>query len=156
MNLYGLTLLCCMFFAMTEVQCFVLMHLNSGWDLYTASDALPRALLDPEIGSSYAVNESAWQKALGTTKERWNWLEEGTTGTELNNGGFGAYPGPFGPNVAAAIQNNSQEESINRPELDIFGLAMLGGGRVFGVAHLFGMLKIHLHQVLDVRHQDTC
>jgi hypothetical protein len=113
--------------------------LNSGWDLYSASDALPHALLDPEIGSSYSVKETAWQKAVGTTKERWNWLEEGTTATELHNGGSGAYPGPFGPDVTAILQGENTGESIRRPELDIFGLAMLGGGRVFGVAHLFGM-----------------
>ncbi|KAJ5990773.1 hypothetical protein N7522_010980 [Penicillium canescens] len=103
-----------------------------------ASDALPHALLDPEIGSSYSVKETAWQKAIGTTKERWNWLEEGTTATELLNGGSGAYPGPFGPDVTAILQGENTGESIRRPELDIFGLAMLGGGRVFGVAHLFG------------------
>jgi hypothetical protein len=143
MNLYGLTLLCCMLFVMTNSERIVLMRLHSGWDLYTASDALPRALLDPEIGSSYSVNQSAWQKAVGTTKERWNWLEEGTSGTELKNAELGAYPGPFGPEVTAAIQSNDGRESIPRPELDIFGLAMLGGGRVFGVAHLFGMLTIH-------------
>lgn len=116
------------------------MRVNSGWDLYTASDALPHALLDPKIGSSYSVKESAWQRAVGTTKERWNWLEEGTTSTELQNGGgSGAYLGPFGPDIAAAIQRTGGEETLRRPELDIFGLAMLGGGRVFGVAHLYGM-----------------
>ncbi|KAJ5476098.1 hypothetical protein N7475_001827 [Penicillium sp. IBT 31633x] len=108
-----------------------------GWDLYSASDALPRSLLDPEIGFSYSVKESAWQKAVGTTQERWNWLEEGTTPSELEKGGYGAYPGAFGPEVTSALQSKDQDESIRRPELGIFGLAMLGGGRVFGVAHLF-------------------
>jgi hypothetical protein len=139
MSLYELILLCCMCFTMQKVALTMLISLNSGWDLYSASDALPHALLDPEIGSSYSVKETAWQKAIGTTKERWNWLEEGTTATELHNGGSGAYPGPFGPDVTAILQGENTGESIRRPELDIFGLAMLGGGRVFGVAHLFGM-----------------
>ncbi|KAJ5892735.1 hypothetical protein N7504_009426 [Penicillium tannophilum] len=124
-----------------------------GWDLYTASDALPHALLDPKIGSSYSVKESAWQRAVGTTKERWNWLEEGTTSTKLQNGGgSGAYPGPFGPDIAAAIQRTGGEETLRRPELDIFGLAMLGGGRVFGVAHLydFPWASLGKAQVVDV------
>ncbi|KAF4229636.1 hypothetical protein CNMCM6457_006269 [Aspergillus fumigatiaffinis] len=123
-----------------------------GWDLYSASDALPCALLDSEIGSSYSVKETAWQKAVGTTKERWNWLEEGVTATELRNGRSGAYPGPFGPDVTAALQGTSEEQSIRRPELDIFGLAMLGGGRVFGVAHLFDFpwASLGKAQVVDV------
>lgn len=78
---------------------------------------------------------------MGTTKERWTWLEEGVTATELRNGGSGtsaSYPGPFGPEVTAALQGKNDVDSFRRPELDIFGLAMLGGGRVFGVAHLFG------------------
>ncbi|KAG2419142.1 hypothetical protein HFD88_002246 [Aspergillus terreus] len=126
-----------------------------GWDLYSASDALPRALLDPEIGTSYSVKETAWQKAVGTTKERWTWLEEGVTATELINGGSGtsaSYPGPFGPEVTAALQGKSDVDSFRRPELDIFGLAMLGGGRVFGVAHLFDFpwASLGKAQVVDV------
>ena len=29
---------------------------------------------------------------------------------------------------------------VNRPELEVFGLAMLGGGMVFGAAHPYGEL----------------
>jgi hypothetical protein len=121
----------------------VLICPNSGWDLYSASDALPHTLLDPEVGSSYSVKETAWQKAVGTTKERWNWLEEDTAATQLNSSMSGAYLGAFGPDVAVALQGKGEGEPIRRPELDIFGLAMLGGGRVFGVAHLFGILTSH-------------
>jgi hypothetical protein len=138
-------LLCCMFFATKEAArtVSVLICPNSGWDLYSASDALPHTLLDPEVGSSYSVKETAWQKAVGTTKERWNWLEEDTAATQLNSSMSGAYLGAFGPDVAVALQGKGEGEPIRRPELDIFGLAMLGGGRVFGVAHLFGILTSH-------------
>ncbi|KAL4890073.1 S-adenosyl-L-methionine-dependent methyltransferase [Aspergillus ambiguus] len=123
-----------------------------GWDLYSASDALPRALLDPKIGPSYSVRETAWQEAVGTTKERWNWLEESVTAADLKNGTSGAYPGPFGPYVMAALQDRKEGESGRRPELDIFGLAMLGGGRVFGVAHLFDFpwASLGKAQIVDV------
>ncbi|EED21056.1 O-methyltransferase, putative [Talaromyces stipitatus ATCC 10500] len=110
-------------------------------DLYTASDALPRTLLDPKFGHSYSVTETAFQKALNTNKERWNWLEEETTPLELQNGGPGKYPGPFGPELSNAITQHQSEDKIKRPEHSIFGLAMLGGGRITGVAHLFGNQK---------------
>ena len=99
----------------------------SGWDLYSASEALPQSLLDSDHGPSYSVSETAWQRAVGTTKTRWNWLEE-----EIDQPpptGQSGYSGPFSPDLPVA--------SLRRPELEIFGLAMLGGGRVFGRAHLF-------------------
>lgn len=116
---------------------------HSGWDLYSASDALPQALLDPEFGPSYSVKETAWQKAIGTSKERWNWLEDGVDAANLDpsisTGKSGGYPGAFGADTAGAIVSQGESKLARRPELDIFGLAMLGGGRVFGVAHLYGM-----------------
>ena len=116
---------------------------RSGWDVYSASDCLPRALLDPTTGPSYSVKETAWQKAVGTTKERWNWLEEGADAADLQSGS-GLYPGAFEADTAAVIENKKEGQSVRRPELDIFGLAMLGGGRVFGVAHLYGMFFLQL------------
>lgn len=118
-----------------------LLTLKSSWDLYSASDALPRTLLDPNFGHSYSVTETAFQKALHTNKERWNWLEEEITTSQLQNGGPGGYPGPFGPEVSNAVTRYQSENKVKRPEHSIFGLAMLGGGQITGVAHLFGMQK---------------
>lgn len=85
------------------------------------------------------MTETAFQLAVGTTKERWKWLEEKQTDELLQNNRSRQYPGPFGPEVAAALTStaDNKEGEVNRPELDNFGLAMLGGGRVFGAAHLF-------------------
>ncbi|CAG8892503.1 unnamed protein product [Penicillium egyptiacum] len=118
------------------LRAYVMMF---SFDLYSASDALPRALLDPELGPSYSVKETAFQKAANTTAERWNWLEEEVTVAELQSGSGSAYPGPFGPELTQAVDSKSPETLVKRPEHAVFGLAMVGGGRVFGVAHLFGM-----------------
>ena len=111
------------------------MH-NSNSDVYTASDRLPTTLLDPQKGHSYKVDETAFQDALGTTKTRWEWLEEKISPDDILNRGVG-YPG-----VPVAGKDNAnggaEQKMVSRPELEIFGLAMLGGGRVFGAAHPYG------------------
>ncbi|KAI4864285.1 S-adenosyl-L-methionine-dependent methyltransferase [Hypoxylon rubiginosum] len=114
-----------------------------GLDIYSASDYLPRYLSDPTKGASYALEKTAWQDAVGTTKARWDWLEEtpkvrdilaGKNGTQ---GSFGAYPGVFGAELEKVIGSADTETLVKRPEHSIFGLAMVGGGRVFGQAHLY-------------------
>jgi hypothetical protein len=124
---------------LAHVPFTLLLTFFSSFDLYSASEALPRALLDPELGPSYSVKETAFQKAANTTAERWNWLEEEVTVAELQSGSGSAYPGPFGPELTQAVDSKSPETLVKRPEHAVFGLAMVGGGRVFGVAHLFGM-----------------
>lgn len=129
-------------------------------DLYTASDRLPTTLLDPHKGPSYKVDETAFQDAVGTTKARWEWLEEKISPGEILNTGVG-YPGmpratkqnvnksPMKEDANGSATEKSVDriaakenvngiatkENVSRPELEIFGLAMLGGGRVFGAAH---------------------
>lgn len=109
------------------------------WDPYAASEALPKTLLAPESKDSYAVTNTTFQRAMGTKKERWAWLEEGTTPVELeqHHSGKGTYSGPFGPDVAEKVKQRRPDEQVRRPELDVFGLAMLGGGVVLGSAHLY-------------------
>ncbi|KAF2637243.1 O-methyltransferase A [Massarina eburnea CBS 473.64] len=103
------------------------------FDIYMASDYLPRTLLDKETGPSYDVAQTAFQAAIGTRKPRWDWLEgkikvkdlrEGNCGTD---GGLSAYPGPFGSELEKAVDDKADDELQNRPELPIFGLAMIGG-----------------------------
>ncbi|KAI1111372.1 S-adenosyl-L-methionine-dependent methyltransferase [Nemania sp. NC0429] len=114
-----------------------------GLDLYSSSDYLPRYLSDPEKGTSYALEVTPWQDAVGTPKARWDWLEEEVSiqdivaGKNSSNGGSSAYPGVFGAELQKASDNSKAVNTIKRPEHSIFGLAMVGGGRVFGEAHLY-------------------
>ncbi|EOD45656.1 putative o- protein [Neofusicoccum parvum UCRNP2] len=114
-----------------------------GLDLYSASDYLPRTLNDPVVGPSYKVEHTAFQAAANTTKPRWEWLEEKVLVKDLRDGNCGsngaasAYPGPFGAELEKAIAGKSDDALVPRPEHAVFGLAMLGGGRVFGNAHLY-------------------
>ncbi|KAJ8124187.1 hypothetical protein ONZ43_g41 [Nemania bipapillata] len=114
-----------------------------GLDIYTSSDHLPRYLNDPKKGASYDVKITAWQDALSTPKARWDWLEEevsvGTLreGNSSSHGTSSSYPGVFGAELQQACQNLEPTAVIKRPEHRIFGLAMVGGGRVFGQAHLY-------------------
>ncbi|KAK6523136.1 hypothetical protein TWF694_006031 [Orbilia ellipsospora] len=114
---------------------------------YTAADHLPRLLTDPVKGSSYAVDECAFQAAVGSKASLWNWLEEPTKvrdvldGRNGSNGAPSAYPGIFGDElqhfVKEAKAKQDDQISIPRPELTTFGFAMIGGGKVLGEAHLY-------------------
>ncbi|KAL6711557.1 hypothetical protein ACN47E_004491 [Coniothyrium glycines] len=114
-----------------------------GLDIYSASDYLPRALNHEVIGPSYLVDCTPFQEAVGTSLSRWEWLEERVSVKDLRIGNCGshgttsAYPGPFGAELQAAIAGKTDDELVPRPEHRVFGLAMLGGGRVSGVAHLY-------------------
>ncbi|KAL9599305.1 MAG: hypothetical protein Q9219_003932 [cf. Caloplaca sp. 3 TL-2023] len=108
-----------------------------GFDLYTASDHLPRTMLDPGKGKSYDVVNTAFQSAVDTSKPRWEWLEEKIPAQELLSPMGQGYPGAFGPDTQVAVKSKDSEGLVKRPELATFGLAMLGGGRVTGTAHLF-------------------
>jgi len=119
-------------------------------DLYSASDYLPTTLTDPVKGPSYDVAQTAFQSAVGTTKPRWDWLKEEILEGSRRPVSVG-YPrsGSTASNEhsdsEAAVQKNghTNENGIvtshtqPRPELEIFGMAMLGGGKVFGSAHVF-------------------
>lgn len=119
--------------------------MNSALELYSTSDHLPRTLFDKKTGPSYDVAETAFQAAVGTHKPRWNWFEEKVTVRDLKDGncgtdgGHSGYPGPFGSELDKAVEGKDGSELVSRPELAIFNLAMVGGGKVFGKAHLYGM-----------------
>ena len=94
-------------------------------------------------GPSYRVEETAFQLAVGTDLPRWSWLEERIPKTKkrINSHGYPRVSGSTvnGSTISSngATEDDGQPEMIPRPELEIFGLAMLGGGRVFGTAHLY-------------------
>ena len=118
--------------------------MRSAFDIYSASDHLPRSLFDKKTGPSFDVIDTAFQAAVNTQKARWDWLEEKVTVQNLQDGRCGTdggpsgYPGPFGSELDKAVQGKSGSDQVGRPELPIFGLAMVGGGQVFGKAHLYG------------------
>ena len=122
--------------------------MNSALELYSTSDHLPRILFDKKTGFSYDVAETAFQAAVGTHKPRWEWFEEKITVQDLKKGHCGTdgrssgYPGPFGSELDKAGEGRDGSELVPRPELAIFNLAMVGGGKVFGKAHIYGMCHI--------------
>ena len=101
---------------------------------------MPIALIDPVKGPSCRVEETAFQLAVGTDLTRWSWLEERISKTKQGFNSRG-YPRLNSTNVNSIGANEeddaAQPETSPRPELEIFGLAMLGGGKVFGTAHLY-------------------
>ncbi|RYP22781.1 hypothetical protein DL765_001490 [Monosporascus sp. GIB2] len=127
-------------------------------DLYSSSDYLPRYLSDPAKGPSYAVDVTPWQDAVGTTKPRWDWLEEKVRVSDLRAGLNGtdsspsAYPGVFGTELQKLVSSAGKDDAVARPEHAIFGLAMLGGGLTFGQAHLydFPWASLGVATVVDV------
>ncbi len=106
-------------------------------DVYSASEHVPKALLDKVKGPSYKVDETAWQDALRTNKSRWDWLEEKLPFNDMSTAGAN-YPGVPQPEEFVKAVNVKEQVSINRPEHQIFSLAMVGGGRVHGAAHPYG------------------
>ncbi|GFF52160.1 beta-lactamase-like protein 2 [Aspergillus udagawae] len=101
---------------------------------FTASDRLPHTLLDPDTGPSYDVAKTAWQNAVCTKKTRWEWIEERVAPEKLLESG-GHYPGI--PSLVLGLPPREDDGLVARPELDIMGLSMVGGGRVFGTAHVY-------------------
>lgn len=110
---------------------------------------MPRTLRHPVKGPSYAVDVTPFQDAVGSSVPRWTWLEEQPTIRELLDGRDGpdgqlsGYPGGFGDEIRGLTEKvasgeKDEQERVARPELELFGLAMVGGGRVFGRAHLYG------------------
>lgn len=109
---------------------------HSNLDLYTASDHLPKYLLGAK-GHSYKVEETAFQEAVGTSKSRWDWLEEKQSVQDLCTTRPG-YPGMPGLQKTLDGADATNQDLVPRPEHEVFGLAMLGGGLVFGAAHPYG------------------
>ncbi|KAJ5698549.1 hypothetical protein N7462_000554 [Penicillium macrosclerotiorum] len=105
-----------------------------GSEAFTAADRLPQTLLDPVTGPSYDVAKTAWQDAIGTDKPRWEWIEERVEQDQLRKSG-GHYPGI--PSLVLEPQPIGEDGLVARPELEIMGLAMIGGGRVFGAAQVY-------------------
>lgn len=104
------------------------------FDIYTASDHLPKYLLSKK-GASYDVTETAFQCAVGTTKPRWDWLAERIPPKQVSPETGVGYPGvPSAANVKVKPDNFGL---VTRPELENFGLAMIGGGKTSGAAHPF-------------------
>ena len=111
------------------------LTVSSNYDTYTTSDHLPKYLLSKK-GASYDVTETAFQNAIGTTKTRWDWLAERVSPDQVSPKDSVGYPGI--PSAANADLKPDKDGLVTRPELDNFGLAMIGGGQITGAAHPFG------------------
>ncbi|KAL4889029.1 S-adenosyl-L-methionine-dependent methyltransferase [Aspergillus ambiguus] len=118
-------------------------------EAFTAADHLPVTLLDPDTGPSYDVAKTAFQNAICTSKPRWEWIEEKVEKDKLRESG-GHYPGI--PSLALESQSNADNGNglVARPELEIMGLAMVGGGRVLGTAHVYDFPWASLGKALVV------
>ncbi|EPT04774.1 hypothetical protein FOMPIDRAFT_1027546 [Fomitopsis schrenkii] len=83
------------------LRCWLLAH---GMELYTASAGLLNVLFDPARTGSYAVHDAAFNDAHGSELTFWEFLE----------------------------QREGKPDAAGRPSrgLEIFSLAMVGGGRV--------------------------
>lgn len=92
--------------------------------------------MDAKKGASYEVNETPLQEAVGTSKSLFEWLEEKVPARELKE--HANYPGFFDSYISE-VNDWESESVVPRPELGNFGLSMLGGGRVNGTAHVYGM-----------------
>ncbi len=110
-------------------------------DIYTSAEMLPKYLLGPK-GASYSVTETAWHEAHGSAKPRWEWLAENITPSEIQNEGVG-YPGVPDPGQFAHLVPDV-DGKIPRPELEIFGLAMVGGGRAISASQPYGSFSYEI------------
>ena len=88
---------------------------SSGSDIYTGSTKTPDILRDPVKGNSTSVACTPFAEAVGAEHGYWSWLEEKVP---LPDGSIG-----------------------QRPSLEMFGLAMVGGGRVTSTAIFYGNLS---------------
>ncbi|KAI0541762.1 S-adenosyl-L-methionine-dependent methyltransferase [Xylaria digitata] len=116
--------------------------MNFASDLFSMADYLPLSLKDPVFGPSYQVNETAFNMAVGTSKPRWEWLEEKIPKAQVNSRAsklslFTALLAGQGQVPQQSDDETDQGEMVSRPELENFGLAMVGGGRVYSTPHVF-------------------
>ncbi|PKY04557.1 S-adenosyl-L-methionine-dependent methyltransferase [Aspergillus campestris IBT 28561] len=104
-------------------------------DLFSCAEHLPHTLFDREWGPSYDVHKTAFQRAMGTSQSRWEWLE----GQPLENEGISEawrtnYPGI--PGQETVVKQSGAAFQQQRPELQLFSVAMVGGGRVTTRTHV--------------------
>ncbi|KAI0930161.1 hypothetical protein AcV5_006945 [Taiwanofungus camphoratus] len=83
------------------LRCWLVIH---GMDMYGASHKLPSVLFDPVKTRSYSPRETAFQESVGTKLTLWEYFEE-------------------------PIRQLDGTLKL-RPDVEIFNLAMVGGGRV--------------------------
>lgn len=114
-------------------------NLLSALDIYSASDYLPVALTDPQFGPSYKVEETAFNLAVGTELPRWGWLEARVPASQLKRVNSRGYPRAESDGNRRNGVDDAADKSgdlVQRPELEVFGRAMVAGGKVFGAAHV--------------------
>jgi hypothetical protein len=98
-------------------------------------------------GASYSVTETAWQEAHASSKPRWEWLAEKIDPSDIGNDGVG-YPGVPDPSQFANTPDG--DGKVPRPELEIFGLAMVGGGRAISASQPYGELPKNIDKKIPL------
>lgn len=96
-------------------------------------ERFPKYLLGPK-GSSYNVAETALTEALGTEKSYWDWLAERVRPEHISNGTYSSVPDPG----AWGHLKVDGDGLVKRPEMEIFSIGMVGGGKVNGSSLPFG------------------
>lgn len=109
---------------------------SSAFDFYAASERFPRYLLGPN-GASYDVTKTPLNEALGTDKPYWDWLAVKIKPEDIGKGSGVGYSGVPDPKSWSHLKPDA-DGLIKRPELENFGLGMVGGGKVSGSALPFG------------------
>ena len=71
---------------------------------------------------------------------RWDWLEEKVSPDQVLKPGVG-YPSIPQPAAIIGDLDSAEKPLVGRPEHQIFNLSMLGGGRVHGAAHPYGLFS---------------
>ena len=82
------------------------------------------------------MTETAWHEAHASSKPRWEWLADKIHPSQIQNEGVG-YPGVPDPSQFAHLMPDD-DGNIPRPELELFGLAMVGGGRAISASQPYG------------------
>ncbi|KAI5925278.1 S-adenosyl-L-methionine-dependent methyltransferase [Camillea tinctor] len=103
---------------------------------YTACDYLPDMLVHPKMGPSYKLEETAFNLAIGTEQSCWDWISNKAPASRVRRSpNFDYFRGTQSNDQKAA--NGDAGEMMHRREIEFFGQAMFGAGKVFSSPLVF-------------------
>ncbi|KAI0125360.1 putative O-methyltransferase [Xylariales sp. AK1849] len=111
----------------------------AGLHNFTAVDHLPYLLEDPVSGSSYASNDTAFNRAICTETTLYEWFDQKVAPYQLNKPYSRGYPALLGSEKKGIgpYHTYKEIEFTVRPEREIFNKAMVGAGQVTGAALVY-------------------
>lgn len=98
---------------------------------FTSVDYLPDMLVHPKMGPSYKLEETAFNLAFGTDKSCWYWITEKAPASDIRRSPSYSYARGAQCGSPTSPQAKTGEELVHRPEIQLFGRAMFGAGKVF-------------------------